>query len=62
MSRASVAGGPGNDTITVGNGDDKVAGDASLGTPTKNDVLVAHHLDDAEDTVTTCTATPVLTG
>ncbi|MFC0624645.1 calcium-binding protein [Kribbella deserti] len=34
-SKAMVAGGAGKDTITVGNGDNLVAGDASLGTATK---------------------------
>ena len=48
-SKATVAGGPGKDTITVGNGDDKVAGDASLGSARKNRQL-KHNAQDGGGT------------
>ncbi len=48
-SKATVAGGPGKDTITVGNGDDLVAGDASLGSARKNR-QVKHNAQDGNGT------------
>lgn len=48
VSKAVVAGGNGDDTISVGNGDDTVAGDSSLGAATLNDVTVHHNPQDTE--------------
>ncbi|MFC7614521.1 calcium-binding protein [Actinokineospora soli] len=47
-SKAWVAGGGEADTISVGNGDDRVAGDASLGSDTRSET-VTHNKQDGAD-------------
>ncbi len=48
-SLAWVAGGPGGDSITTGNGDDRVAGDATIGTVTRSRT-VTHNAQDGGGT------------
>ncbi len=47
-SVAWIAGGNGNDKISTGHGDNKVAGDGSLGTATR-DLVVTHNTEDKEN-------------
>ncbi len=49
-AKAIVAGGPGNDSITVGNGDDIVAGDSSLGAPPTVTLSLTDLKNDGRDT------------
>jgi Ca2+-binding RTX toxin-like protein len=48
-SKARVAGGPGDDSITVGNGNDIVAGDSSLGAPPTTNLSLTDLKNDGRD-------------